>query len=300
MHTCTSSLSVASRSARITRSRVRAPTMDETRTPRERSSRASGNTAPVPKPPPISTAWPSSGSGAARPSGPAKSRNVSPTCSAPMSALVCPTSWTTIVIVPAARLKSVMLIGTRSPVSVTRRITNWPGAALRATSGAWTTNSLVMSVRSRFSMIRAVVSMVTHRRGARPSPYSRGFSSLALSRCQRRSHLGLDRCERRLVAGLAEVLGLAHQLQPVGDRHAPPDRLRVVGDAGDAALDFVQREEAGVDRGLDDLDADAVLGLPVQRAGDQHLAVGRALHSSRTTAPWRPSPSGRRGSPRRR
>ena len=93
-----------------------------------------------------------------------------------------PTSWTTIVIVPAARLKSVMLIGIRSPVSVTRTITNWPGAALRATSGAWTTNSLVMSVRSRFSMIRAVVSMVTL-----TESHSSGFSSFALSRSQRRS-----------------------------------------------------------------------------------------------------------------
>src|SRR5664280_2017431 len=242
--------------------------MEETRTPRERSSRASGNTAPVPKPPPISTAWPWLGSGAARPSGPAKSRNTSPTPSAPTSAVVRPTSWITIVIVPAARLKSVMLIGIRSPVSVTRRITNWPGAALRATSGAWTTNSLVMSVRSRLSMIRAVVSMVT---------LKEGVFVLRLESLPAALHLGLDRGERRLVAGPVEVLGLAHQLQPVGDRHPPPDRLRVVGDVGYAALDFVQREEAGVDRGLDDLDAGAVLGLPVQRTGDQQLAVGRAL-----------------------
>ena len=64
-------------------------------------------------------------------------------------------------IVPAARLKSVRLIGIRSPVSVTRMITNWPGPAFLATSGACTTNSLVISVSSRFSMIRAVVSMLT-------------------------------------------------------------------------------------------------------------------------------------------
>jgi hypothetical protein len=46
---------------------------------------------------------------------------------------------------------------------------------------------------------------------------------------------------------------------------------------GNALLDLVQREEARIHRGLDDIDADAVLGLPVQRAGDQHLPVGRAL-----------------------
>src|SRR5512135_543257 len=85
-------------------------------------------------------------------------------------------------------------------------------------------------------------------------------------------HLGLDRRERRLVAGLAQVLGLAHQLQPVGDRQAPPDRIGVVGDARDATLDLVKREEAGVDGGLDDVDADTVLGLPVQGTGDQHLS----------------------------
>ncbi len=108
----------------MTRFRVRAPMMDETRTPRDRSSRARGNTAPVPKPPPISTAWPCSGRGTAAPSGPAKSRKTSPTRRALTSALVRPTCWTTIVIVPSARLKSVMLIGIRSPVSVTLTMTN--------------------------------------------------------------------------------------------------------------------------------------------------------------------------------
>src|SRR3990170_3100717 len=45
-------------------SRVRAPTMAATRTPRQRSSRASVLMAPAPKPPPTRATWPWAGRGA--------------------------------------------------------------------------------------------------------------------------------------------------------------------------------------------------------------------------------------------
>ena len=48
-----------------------------------------------------------------------------------MSLVVLPTSWTTIVIVPASRSKSVMVIGMRSPCASTRSMTNCPGCAWR-------------------------------------------------------------------------------------------------------------------------------------------------------------------------
>src|SRR5690606_359073 len=87
-------------------------------------------------------------------------------------------------------------------------------------------------------------------------------------------HFPLELLEQVLVLRPQEVTGLAHQLEPLADRDALALLLRVVRDGGDAPLDLIQREEAAVDRRLHDGRPQALFAAPVQRACDEHLAVG--------------------------
>src|SRR3989304_5676053 len=170
--------------------------------------------APAPKPPPTRITCPLSGRGAGCPSGPAQSRLSPPPARAQIGLLVLPAAWTTMVMVPASRSKFVMLIGTRSPDSFTRRMTNWPGQALRATRGAATTKSLVTGVRWRFSLILAMClgpalcpleeRAFVHRPEPLPAPLP----------------LGLDGGQLLLALRLSPRPRLSHQLYTGEDRTA--------------------------------------------------------------------------------
>src|SRR5512139_1712206 len=133
-----------------------------------------------------------------------------------------------------------MVMGMRSPPSRTLSITNCPGLADAAMSGASRRKNLVTGVSCRVSMIFAMsVSglqqrVLVHRLD--PAPAAVG--------------LGLDAIHERRVGGLGEVARLAHELEPLDDRHAPPGGFGVVVERRVAVLDLVEREEAAVDRGL--------------------------------------------------
>ena len=60
-------------------------------------------------------------------------------------AVLLPTTWKMMVTVPLAASRYATVSGTLSPVSLTRRTTNWPGRILRAIWGA----SSVRLIRSR-------------------------------------------------------------------------------------------------------------------------------------------------------
>ena len=70
------------------------------------------------------------------PSGPHRSLTASPTPSEASRAVLLPTTWKMIVMVPVAVSLWATVSGTRSPVSLTRITTNWPGTILRASCGA--------------------------------------------------------------------------------------------------------------------------------------------------------------------
>src|SRR3989304_5140420 len=103
-----------------------------------------------------------------------------------------------------------MVIGMRSPPSRTRSMTNCPGCADAAMSGASMRKNLVTGVSRRVSMIRGMsVSclqqrVLVHRLEPRPAPV--GF------RLDTRDDSGVGRRH--------EMAGLAHELQPV--RHGMP------------------------------------------------------------------------------
>src|SRR5687768_8542863 len=125
----------------------------------------------------------------------------------------------------------------RSPPSRTRSITNWPGLAASAMSGAFSTNSLVTGVRRRAARMRvmAIASqfrMRVHR--LEPPPAAVDFV--------------LDAAHHVGMRAFGEMARLAHQRQPFSHRLAAAVRVGVVGQRGVAVLNVVEREEAGVDR----------------------------------------------------
>src|SRR5690606_35420192 len=75
------------------------------------------------------------------------------------------------------------------------------------------------------------------------------------------------------VLGAGEVTGLAHHLQPLDSRYALLPILGVVRDVGYPLLHFVEREEAAVHGLLEYLLALGLDAAPVQRAGNEELAV---------------------------
>ena len=228
----------------MTSAPVRAPTMAETCTPRARSSRASGKTAPVPNPPPISTAWPVVGSGTAAPSGPAKSRNTSPTCSAATSALVRPTSLDD----DRDRACGAVEVGDadRDPLAGLADPHDHEVAGGGVAGHERSVHDEQLGDVRQVALLDDPCSGIhDHSQegilvfGLEPLPAPlapRPRSPPAVA-----SLPGWHRCL---------VLPISPSQAPTGT--APPDRLGVVGDVGDAALDLVQREEAGVDRGLDE------------------------------------------------
>src|ERR1019366_1162746 len=127
-----------------------------------------------------------------------------------------------------------MVIGMRSPPSRTRSITNCPGCADAAMSGASMRNNLVTGVSRRVSIIldmsvsRLQEWVLVHRLEPRPAAVG----------------LGLDTRDDLDVLWRDKMAGLAHQLEPV--RHGMPTirRVRIVSDRRVAVLDFVEREQA--------------------------------------------------------
>src|SRR3990172_2545717 len=126
-----------------------------------------------------------------------------------------------------------MVMGMRSPPSRTRSMTNCPGRADAAISGASMRKSLVTGVSWRVSSILGMsVSglkqrMLVHGLDARPAAVGLGLYSLD------------DPC----VLGLQQVARLAHEREPV--RHGPAaiGCIRVVGERRVAVFDLVEREE---------------------------------------------------------
>src|SRR5512140_772813 len=106
----------------------------------------------------------------------------------------------------------------RSPPSRTRSMTNWPGWADFAISGASSRNNLVTGVSRRVSRIFAIrvssglqQGMLVHRLGSLPAAID----------------FVLDSLQDRRIGRLHQVLGLAHELQPVGNGLAPSGGFRV-------------------------------------------------------------------------
>src|ERR1019366_3438809 len=109
----------------------------------------------TPSPPPTSTTVPSSlRIWLGKPSGPMKSRMLSPSRNANISKVVLPTAWTTTVTVPLATLKSATVRGMRSPCSSMRAMTKCPGRAARATSGAFTSQRKVVGPNCILRLMR--------------------------------------------------------------------------------------------------------------------------------------------------
>ena len=109
----------------------------------------------TPSPPPTSTTVPSSlRMWLGKPSGPMKSRIVSPSRKANISNVVLPTACTTTVTVPLATLKSATVSGIRSPCSSMRAMTKCPGRAARATSGAFTSQRKVVGPNCFLRLMR--------------------------------------------------------------------------------------------------------------------------------------------------
>src|SRR3989337_1188102 len=133
-----------------------------------------------------------------------------------------------------------MVIGMRSPPSRTRSMTNCPGCADAAISGASMRKYFVTGVSRRVSRIRGIpclplkVRVLVHR--LEPPPPAVGF--------------GLNALHVRCILGREQMAGLAHELEPVRYRMAAVGRIGVVGDRGMAALDLVERKKAAVDRRL--------------------------------------------------
>ena len=76
-----------------------------------------------------------------------------------------------------------------------------------------------------------------------------------------------ERLQRFGVFRLRQVAGFAHHLQPVGNRNPLVSFFRIVRDRRFTVLDFIQREEAAVDRVLDDLLAE--LAPPTASSADR-------------------------------
>ena len=79
------------------------------------------------------------------------------------------------------------------------------------------------------------------------------------------------------VFGAQEVSGFSHRGEPIGKRDFPLEHLRIVTERGQTVLDFVEREEAGVDRLLQDLVAGPFFGAPIERAGREQFSEGQAV-----------------------
>ena len=90
------------------------------------------------------------------PRGPAKSRILSPLSNCESMWVVFPTTWKTMVTVPSLGSESTMVRGMRSPLSSTRRMTNWPGLRFLAISGAMTLSLTIWGVRTSFSAISGI------------------------------------------------------------------------------------------------------------------------------------------------
>src|SRR3990167_2170274 len=132
-----------------------------------------------------------------------------------------------------------MVIGMRSPPSRTLSMTNCPGRAAAAMSGASMRKYFVTGVSLRVSRIRAMSvrleqRVLVHRLAPRPAPV--GFV--------------LNGLRDRGVLGRQKMTALAHELEPVRHRMAAARRVRIVGERRVTVLDLVEREKAAVDRRL--------------------------------------------------
>src|SRR5450759_1822697 len=135
-----------------------------------------------------------------------------------------------------------MVIGIRSPPSRTRSMTNCPGFAEAAMSGASMRKYFVTGVSRRVSRIRGIYSLLEIRmlvHGLEPPPAT--------------VRLVLNALHRRGVLRREEVTRLPHELQPV--RHGMPAAhcIRIVGEVRVAMFDLIEREETAVDRSLQHL-----------------------------------------------
>src|SRR5487761_2469171 len=122
-----------------------------------------------------------------------------------------------------------MVTGMRSPPSRTLSMTNCPGLADAAISGASMRKYLVTGVSWRVSMILGISlsgleqRVLVHGLEARPTAV----------------RLGLDSFDDRGILRRQQVAGLAHQLEPVRHRMAAVRRVRIVGQRRVAMLDLV-------------------------------------------------------------
>ena len=85
------------------------------------------------------------------PSGPVTEANSPPTGVSPISVVDRPTICTNRVMAPLSASAPPIVSGTRSPSSTTRTITNCPGCAFAATSGAYTSMRISPGASSSLS-----------------------------------------------------------------------------------------------------------------------------------------------------
>src|SRR5205085_12400351 len=101
----------------------------------------------VPTPPPTTTTVPNLLISEGLPKGPTTSANTSPGRRACIRCVVLPTACTTMLIVPPAGSEFSIVSGMRSPCSLTRTMTNWPGFCSRAIREASITKRLIPGAR---------------------------------------------------------------------------------------------------------------------------------------------------------
>ncbi len=153
-------LAVSTSSSKITISRLRAPSMKITWLPVSLRAMAVGSAMAVPTLPATMAAVPYFLISEGWPSGPTTSRIASPASRQLSNDVVLPTACTTMVMVPAAGSALLMVSGMRSPFSLMRRMTNWPGRCLRAMRGAAMTSCRMLRPASRASTILNTVRVV--------------------------------------------------------------------------------------------------------------------------------------------
>ncbi|OQB73781.1 MAG: hypothetical protein BWX90_00418 [bacterium ADurb.Bin132] len=125
--------------------------IDVTWTPMALSSFAIGWMQAIPTPPPTQTAFLNPSRWVGVPRGPIMSAMAPPFSKQCSLFVVVPIAWTTILIRPVFGSVSARVIGILSPSSSSLSITNCPGLAFFATSGASKTYSQILSARSLFS-----------------------------------------------------------------------------------------------------------------------------------------------------
>src|SRR5210317_1261413 len=112
-------------------------------------------------------------------------------------------------------------------------MTNWPGFAAFATSGASTLYNLVIGVRGRFSRIFArALELRMLGLDFQPLPALLDFE--------------FDHPEPFGVFRSQHVFRLAHLSEPVRNSAAPADGIGIIGDNRMPLFNFIEREEAAV------------------------------------------------------